>query len=91
MQQKGMWSNHWAKSAVAWEAHVERGHDAENWSKPIYLYRGRGWLDLQRVQAARGSTLNRTETRSGPGRPATRWFEGAFSAHQLLRESGGGS
>ena len=39
MQQKGTWSNYWAKSAVAWEAHAERGHDTASWSKPIYFHR----------------------------------------------------
>ena len=81
----GKWSTSWAQSCLAWEAHVRRGNDPNSWSKPIYEWHGSSWIHAQRVRHARGGATNRTGARSGPGRPATRYYEGVAHAREALK------
>ena len=83
----GCWSGRWAASVQSWKAHVERGHDALAWCRPLYHYRNLAWLQDQRNAASSGQMRNRTRTRANRGHPATRWEQGANAAHDALETS----
>ena len=73
----GRWSDSWARAVCTWVGHVQRGHDPGSWTAPLYSWHAAEWLQLQRVASWPGSSSSRLGTRAGPGRPATRYFEGA--------------
>ena len=73
----GRWSDSWARAVCTWVGHVQRGHDPGAWTTVLYDWHASEWLQRQRVSASRGGSARRLGTRAGPGRPATRFFEGA--------------
>ena len=76
----GLWSLHWFKRAVAWDRHIQRGHNPFSWPSLLHEFHDASWLEHQRhCQNLRG-----TGTRVSAGRPHARWNEGiAFASRRL--------
>ena len=71
----GVWSRIWADDILAWDGHVQRGHDPDLWHKPLLAWQGPSWLEIQRARfSSRGES--RTNSRSTVGGVATRWLDG---------------
>ena len=85
---RGRWSKQWANSIKQWHAHVERGHDASAWSGRLLHWHASEWLHQQRVQASRGTRLNRTHAREYHGKVHRRWHEGHQEALSYLQAYG---
>lgn len=79
----GLWSIRTAKRITAWEDHLGRAANADSWAAHLLRSRGRQWLQEQRMLH---SSLNlqsgRTGTRLLPGKPQTRWHDGAQCARE---------
>ena len=85
----GRWSMQWRRQTIEWDAHIRRAHDPLVLSHTIIDWKSEAYLLSLRANFPSGGSLSRTITRTGPGRPATRWFEG-HAIREIVGEIGSG-
>lgn len=86
----GLCSIRTARRVVAWEDHLGRPANAHSWPAHFLQTRGRKWLQEQIMQHSSLSLQSgRTGTRLLPGKPQTRWHDGAVCAREYVHSAQG--
>ena len=76
----GWWSHRWFRRALAWDAHVRRGHNPMAWSTHLVDFKGATYLAQRRA-----FHQGRTATRTSSGFVSRRWHDGIAFAREALQ------
>ena len=91
----GLWSIHVAKRICTWRAHILRNHVGSSWASHAFAHMDEHWYSARRTtNSTRAKIENRTGTttggrlftRTGAGRPKTRFHDGAKVANDWVKK-----